>query len=213
MWDEVEGEDAALPSSEPIPAGEAGADTIWTSSPCGSRAPSTLSWQTATAWSVKLTQGHQQEGKSSLTTQSQTLPAEMPSAHHLSRARSMNSPPPYSQEVQTPDLKTLEERKECSRRAEVLEGSPQSSEVRNPLLAGPKRPCLHVYLLWAAVQIPGLEESPMMPQEAFQTSSPIHLLLPGDAGGPKMKMNKVTESSTVIWMVGSWFAPPTPGAT
>lgn len=102
-----------------------------------------------------------------------------------------------------------------SPRAEVLEGSPQSSAVRKPLLAGPRLPCLHVYLLWAAVQIPGLEESPMMPQEAFQTSSLIHLFLPGDAGGPKTKMNEVTESSTVNldgrFLVHS--TPPTPGAT
>lgn len=58
MWVEVEEEDAALPSSEPIPAGETGAGTVWTSSPCESRALSTLSWQTAMAWSVKLIQGH-----------------------------------------------------------------------------------------------------------------------------------------------------------
>lgn len=121
-----------------------------------------------------------------------------PSARHLPRARSIAlPPPPYSQEVQTPDFKTVGERKECPRRAEVLEGSPQSSAVRKPVLARSKLPCQHVSLLWAAVQIPGLEESPMMPQEAFQTSSLIHLLLPGDAGGPNTKMNEVTESSTV----------------
>lgn len=95
VWAEVGGEDAPLPSSEPIPAGEVGADTVWTSSLCESRAPSTLSWQTAAAGSVKLTQGHTAEGKGSLTTESPAaLPAETicpgpdqwpPRPHHIPR--------------------------------------------------------------------------------------------------------------------------------
>lgn len=32
-----------------------------------------------------------------------------------------------------------------SPRAEVLEGSSQSSAMRKPVLAGPKFPCLHVF--------------------------------------------------------------------
>lgn len=142
----MEGEDAALPSSGPIPAGEAGAGTVWTSSPCESRAPSTLSWQLLPGV-LNLPKAIQQEGKSSLTTQSQALPAEMPSAHHLPTTRSIACPPPYSQEVQTPDLKTVGGRKECPRRAEVLEGSPQSSAVRKPLLAGPKLPWLRFLVM------------------------------------------------------------------
>lgn len=58
-----------------------------------------------------------------------------------------------------------------SPRAEVLEGSPQSSAVRKPLLVGPRLPCLHVYLLWAAVQIPGLEDAPGGFSNIFTDSS------------------------------------------
>lgn len=99
-----------------------------------------------------------------------------------------------------------------SPRAEVLEGSPQSSAMRKPVLGLVRNsPAYMCFLVMGCGPHSWFgritHDAPGGFSNIFTDST--HLLLPGDAAGPNTKMNEVIKSSTV-YLDGRFLVHSTP---